>query len=153
MVVRAKWYKSWKTDLAAIINESVISLEWKRASLIAQLVKNLCTMQDTPFLTPRFYSWVGKILWRRERVPLQYSWASLVAQLVNAGDAVSIPGLGRVPGEGKGYPLQYLGLENIRVHRNKSVKSPSIIWFSLVYSSIPFKCSSKICNAALCLYI
>ena len=39
--------------------------------------------------------------------------ASLVAQLVkDAGDLGSIPGLGRSPGEGKGYPLQYSGLEN-----------------------------------------
>ena len=30
----------------------------------------------------------------------------------NAGDLGSIPGLGRSPGEGKGYPLQYSGLEN-----------------------------------------
>ena len=30
----------------------------------------------------------------------------------NAGDLASIPGLGRSPGEGKGYPLQYSGLEN-----------------------------------------
>ena len=29
----------------------------------------------------------------------------------NAGDLGSIPGLGRTPGEGKGYPLQYSGLE------------------------------------------
>ena len=29
----------------------------------------------------------------------------------NAGDLGSIPGLGRSPGEGKGYPLQYSGLE------------------------------------------
>ena len=28
------------------------------------------------------------------------------------GDLVSIPGVGRSPGEGKGYPLQYSGLEN-----------------------------------------
>ena len=28
------------------------------------------------------------------------------------GDLGSIPGLGRSPGEGKGYPLQYSGLEN-----------------------------------------
>ena len=28
------------------------------------------------------------------------------------GDQGSIPGLGRFPGEGKGYPLQYSGLEN-----------------------------------------
>ena len=65
--------------------------------------------------------------------PLQYSWASLVAQLVKNPPAVweiwvrflipglgsspgsspgSIPGLGRSAGEGKGYPLQYSGLEN-----------------------------------------
>ena len=30
----------------------------------------------------------------------------------NAGDLGSIPRLGRSPGEGKGYPLQYSGLEN-----------------------------------------
>ena len=30
----------------------------------------------------------------------------------NAGDLGSIPGLGRYPGEGKGYPLWYSGLEN-----------------------------------------
>jgi len=30
----------------------------------------------------------------------------------NAGDLGSIPGLRRYPGEGKGYPLQYCGLEN-----------------------------------------
>ena len=47
--------------------------------------------------------------------PLQYSWASPVAQLVkvsacNVGDLGSNPGLERSPGEG--YPLQYSGLEN-----------------------------------------
>ena len=30
----------------------------------------------------------------------------------NAGDVGLIPGLRRSPGEGKGYPLQYSGLEN-----------------------------------------
>ena len=30
----------------------------------------------------------------------------------NAGDLGLIPGLGRPPGERKGYPLQYFGLEN-----------------------------------------
>ena len=49
--------------------------------------------------------------------PLQYSWASLVAQTVketacNVGDLGSIPELGRSPGEENGYPLQYSGLEN-----------------------------------------
>ena len=30
----------------------------------------------------------------------------------NVGDLGSIPGLRRSPGEGKGYPFQYCGLEN-----------------------------------------
>ena len=30
----------------------------------------------------------------------------------NVGELCSVPGLGRSPGEGKGYPLQYSGLEN-----------------------------------------
>ena len=47
---------------------------------------------------------------------LQYSWASLVAQLVKnpsaMWEAFPIPGLQRSPGEGRGYPLQCSGLEN-----------------------------------------
>ena len=34
----------------------------------------------------------------------------------NVGDLDLIPGLGRSPGEGNGYPLQYSGLENSTVH-------------------------------------
>ena len=36
----------------------------------------------------------------------------LIESTCNAGDLGSIPGLGRSPGEGNGYPLQYSGLEN-----------------------------------------
>ena len=48
---------------------------------------------------------------------LQYSWASLVAQLVKNPPAMRetwVRSLGweDSPGEGKGYPLQYSGLEN-----------------------------------------
>ena len=48
--------------------------------------------------------------------PLQYSWASLVAQMAKNPPAMrdlgSIPGLGRSPGGGNGSPLQYSCLEN-----------------------------------------
>ena len=48
--------------------------------------------------------------------PLQYYWASLVAQLVKNLPAMRetwIQSLGwEDPLEGKGYPLQYSGLEN-----------------------------------------
>ena len=40
---------------------------------------------------------------------LSKRWTLIVS---NVGDPGSIPGLGRSPGEGKGYPLQYSGLEN-----------------------------------------
>ena len=48
---------------------------------------------------------------------IQYSWAALVASAgkeftCSAGNLGLIPGLGRAPGEGNGYPLQYPGLEN-----------------------------------------
>ena len=48
--------------------------------------------------------------------PLQFSWASLMVQLVKnppamwetwVGDLGSIPGLGRSFGDGNSYPLQY----------------------------------------------
>ena len=46
----------------------------------------------------------------------KYKWASLMAQLVdsacNAGDLALTLGLRRSTGEGKGYSLQYSGLEN-----------------------------------------
>ena len=61
--------------------------------------------------------WVWKICWRKDRLPTPVFLGSLVAKLVknpsaNVGDLGSIPGFGRSPVEGKGYPLQYSGLEN-----------------------------------------
>ena len=38
----------------------------------------------------------------------------------NEGDLGLIPGLGRFPGEGKGYPLQYSGLENTGVTKSQT---------------------------------
>ena len=74
---------------------------WQIASLIAQLAKNVPAMQEigVPFLSKEAPLEID--------YPLQYSWASLVAQLVkksacNTGDLGLIPGLGRSPGEGKG---------------------------------------------------
>ena len=58
-----------------------------------------------------------KILWRRDRLPspvfLGFPGGSAGKESVcNVGDLGSIPGLGRSPGEGNSYPLQYSGLEN-----------------------------------------
>ena len=62
-------------------------------------------------------SWVRKIFWRRDRLPtpafLGFPCGSAGKETAcNVGDLGSIPGLGRSPGEGKGYPLQYSSLEN-----------------------------------------
>ena len=55
--------------------------------------------------------------WRRDRLPtpvfLGFPCGSAGRESTcNVGDLGLIPGLGRSPGEGKGYPLQYSGLEN-----------------------------------------
>ena len=60
---------------------------------------------------------IGLFFWRRDRLPTQvffvFSCGSAGKESAcNAGDLGSIPGLGRSPGEGKGYPFQYSGLEN-----------------------------------------
>ena len=66
---------------------------------------------------PQFNSWVGKIRWRRDRLPtpifLGFPCGSAGKESArNARDLGSIPGLGRSPRDGKDYPLQCSGLEN-----------------------------------------
>ena len=80
-------------------------------SLISQLVKN------SQCRRPRFNSWVGKIPWRRDKLPtpvfLGFSCGSAGKESAfHVGNLGLIPGLGRSHGEGKGYRLQYSGLEN-----------------------------------------
>ena len=79
---------------------------------MAQMVKNLPAVQET---------WVRSLGWEE---PLEKGVAIHSVFLCvpcgpagkesacNAGDLGLIPGLGRSPGEGKGYPLQYSGLVN-----------------------------------------
>ena len=84
----------------------------KGAFLIAQLVNNPLQCRR-----PQFNSWIGKIHWIRDRLPIPVFLGfpgGLAGEesACNLGDLGLIPGLGRSPGEGKGYPLQYSGLEN-----------------------------------------
>ena len=59
----------------------------------------------------------GRFPWRKDRLPTPV-FLGFPCGLAGKGSAYSsrdlgvIPGLGRSPGEGKGYPLQYSGLEN-----------------------------------------
>ena len=65
------------------------------------------------FWKPLFNSWVGRIPWRRDRLPipvfLDFPCGSDGKESTcNVGDLGLIPGLGRYPGEGKGYPCSIL---------------------------------------------
>ena len=56
----------------------------------------------------------------------------------NSGDLGWIPGLGRSPGEGKGYPVQYSGLENFIdciVHGVAELDTTE--WLSLSFCQMP----------------
>ena len=82
------------------------------ASLIAQLVKNPPAMQET---TVQFLGQEDPLEKGQAIIPvfLGFPCGSAGKESArNAGDLGFIPGLGRSPGEGKGYPLQYSGLEN-----------------------------------------
>ena len=61
----------------------------------------------------------------------------------NAGDLGSIPGLGRSAGEGKGYPLQYSGLENSgsqsQTRLSNSLSAKYLTWFILNVSEMKNK--------------
>ena len=79
--------------------------------MIAQLVKNLPAVRDTPV------QFLGREdPWGRVRLPtpvfLGFPCGSAGKESIyNMGDLGLIPELGRSPGERKGYPLQYSGLE------------------------------------------
>ena len=66
---------------------------------------------------PGFHSWVGKIWWRRERLPTPVfsgfpGGSAAKESACSVGDLGSIPGLGRSPGGGNGNPVLYSCLEN-----------------------------------------
>ena len=59
----------------------------------------------------------------------------------NAGDLGSIPGLKRSPGEGKGYPLQYSGLETYMdriVHGVTKSRTRLNNFYSVSFKAKPF---------------
>ena len=83
-----------------------------RVSLIAQLIKNRPAMQETPV---RFLGWEDLLEKGQDThssiLGLPCGSAGKESSC-NARDLGSISELGRSPGEGKGYQLQYSGLEN-----------------------------------------
>ena len=83
-----------------------------KASLVVQLVKN-----PPKCSRPRLNSWIGKLCWRRGRLPTPVFFdfpggSARKESTCNVGDLGSILGLGRSLAEKNNYPLQYSGLEN-----------------------------------------
>ena len=94
------------------------------SSLVAQLVKNPQHCRRPPF-----DSWVGKIPWRRDRIPTPVflgfpGGSDSKESICDAGDLGSIPGWGRSPGGGHGNPLQYSCLENPHGQRSLAGYNP-----------------------------
>ena len=101
-------------------------------SLVAQMVKNLPTMQET---------WVHSLGWEDplEKGKATHSsilglplWSAGKESACNAGDLGSFPGLGRSPGEGNSYPLQCSGLENPMDYPSGHKESDTVVQLSLI---------------------
>ena len=95
-----------------------------RSPLVAQLVKIHLKCKR-----PWFNSWVGKIPWRRDRLPTPVFMVfpgglDSKESASNARDLGSIPGLGRFLGGGHGNPLQYSCLKNPHGQRSRAGNSP-----------------------------
>ena len=72
---------------------------------------------DGKEFTPRFNTWVGKVPWRRDRLPSPVFFgfpggSESKESACNVGDLGLNSGLGRSPGKGNGNPFQYSCLEN-----------------------------------------
>ena len=98
--------------------------QYQRATLVAQLIKNLPAMQKTPV---QFPGWEDAL--EQDRLPtpvfMAFPGGSYGTESAcNAGDLGSVPGLGRSPGGGHGNLLQYSCLENPHGQRSLAGYSP-----------------------------
>ena len=94
------WTAACQVSLSFTISDSC-----SNSSLVAQLVKNLLAMQETPVQFLGQEDTLGS-----DMIPtpvfLGFPGGSDGKKFTcNAGPLGSIPGLGRFPGEGNGYPL------------------------------------------------
>ena len=103
------------------ISEHYLQVVQTWASLVAQLAKNPLAMQETPVR-----SWVGKIPWRRDRLPTPVfmgfpGGSDGKESACNAGNLGSLPGVGRSPGG------EHAALSNIlawRIPMDRGAYSP-----------------------------
>ena len=86
-------------------------LQYSWASLVAQTVRNLPAMRETWVLSLGWKDLGWEDPWRRvwQPIPVKSFPGNSAGKeaTCSAGDPGSIPGMGRSPGEGIGYSLQY----------------------------------------------
>ena len=93
------------------------------ASLVAQLVKNLPAMQETPSSIPGSGRSAGEVI----GIPVFLGFpggSDSKESICNVGDLDLIPGLGRCPGGGPNKLLQYSCLGNPHAQRSLAGYSP-----------------------------
>ena len=124
---KSSWYPSpyiittffslWKLLGFILLTTFKYTIEYYHswASLVALLVKNPPAMQDT---LARLLSWEDAGMWsRRDRLSTSVflgcpGHSTGKESTCSVGDLGSVPGLGRSPGEGNSYLLQYSDLGN-----------------------------------------
>ena len=114
-----------------------------RASLIAQLVKNLPAVQET------LVQFLGtEVCWRKDRLPTPVFLGSPCGSAGKestcyAGDLDSIPGLGRSPGEGERLPTpvfwpgEFHGLCSSWGHKESDMTEPLSLLYQLGHQGSP----------------
>ena len=103
---------------------------------------------------PRFDSWVGKIRWRRDRLStpvfMGFPGGSAGKESTwDAGDLGSIPGLGRSPGEGKGYALQYSAWRIPWTIQSMGLQKVRYSWATFTWRVSKFSTVSYVTNSSV----
>ena len=105
LVLHIRWPKYWSFSFSIVLPMTIQdSFPPGLTSLILQSKGLVTVFSKTTVQKHQFFS---------AQLPLGFPDSSFGKESVcNVGDLGSTPGLGRYPGEGKGYPFLYSGLEN-----------------------------------------
>ena len=90
-----------------LFSSKLLGIQYIYTSLVAQLVKNPPAIQET---LVQFLDWEDLLVKGQTTIPIFLSFpggSDDIESTCKVGDLGLIPRLGRSPGEGNGYPLQY----------------------------------------------
>ena len=123
----------WTEDPGGLLSVHGVAQSQTRLKRLSSSSSNASIFRKTPILTGTETVIGLSCLSTKRNYPVSLSPGSSAGKesAHNEGDLGSIPGLGRSPGEGKGYPLHYSGLEN-SVHG--VAKSQTLLMWKMVQS-------------------